>query len=160
MNIITLTFVWSIRQHKDVSCIIPEHSSPEKIKKTAHYLLHKYDLKDEQIDQFFEFKEKHFSQSSEKLEEIRNLKEEVYKELFDENPDTIKVNKIIEQIGGKYSEIIQMNFYHFFELKSIFPEDHQEQYKLFVKDIIKRMDHFRHGPRGDMQRGPMHKHNP
>jgi len=151
INILTLLLLWRTQLDKpdpDFSRIYMRH---ERMKKSSQYLEHHYNFDKMQIEQFFDFKDKHYNQSSGKLEEIKNLRKEIYNELFNEHPDTNKVNEIIDKIGGKYSEITQMNFYHFLEMKKLFPDDKQDQYIQFVKDIIKRMDYFRHGHNRDMQ---------
>ena len=92
------------------------------------------------------------------MDDIKHLKDQIHEELFKEVPDTNKVNVLIQKLGYKYEDVMHLNFHHFMELKGIFPTDSLEEYKIFIHDIMDRMDQFRPHMQEERMRRNRHRH--
>lgn len=105
-------------------------------------------LSAEQIQQFAEIRNKHFSQIRPLQEQSHQLRLDLLDEIFTVNPDQAKINELLTELGDKQSQFEMNLFNHFQELKTACNQQQTEALKTMLINLIESTR-----PR-DPQRGP------
>lgn len=134
MNISILALVWiMISKKPEARGPLPGAGTPEKL---VHFLRQDLKLDEPQVKQFLKQRQEHRMKSEQILKTIHSLKKEMFDELFKEQPDTVKVNQLIDSIGEKQKEIDRLTFNHFAELKKLCGEQQQEKLQKILDEFF------------------------
>ncbi|HOP05769.1 MAG TPA: periplasmic heavy metal sensor [candidate division Zixibacteria bacterium] len=68
--------------------------------------------------------------------QVAQLNEQLFSEVFADNPDTVLVNRVAEEIGSRQSEIQQMLFAHFEQIRQICRPEQEERLKGLILNIF------------------------
>lgn len=133
MNIATLALLWFSQFKKPKP--FPPPGTQESLMEGVKFLEKELNLSEIQIQQFIESRNKHANQSKEIHDKIYRLKKEILDEVFKPVPDSLKIQRLRNEIGQQQSEFERYLFKHFLELKSYCRPEQQEKLKLFLNDI-------------------------
>jgi len=130
LNVSSLTTIWFLQLRQSP---LPQDNRPDNVR---HFLEQELRLTEEQAQQFEELRKQHFVETKAIHEEASQLKKTIMDELFASPPDTAKVESLAEQIGSKQTELEQLRFYHFLNLKSLCEPEQVEKFQALIHEIF------------------------
>jgi len=133
MNITTLALLWFSQFKRPEP--FPPPGSRESLIKGVSFLKKELNLSEKQIQQFIESRNKHANQSKENQHKIHQLKRQILDEVFKPVPDSVKIQRLSNEIGQQQIEFEHYLFKHFLELKSYCNQEQQEKLKSFFYDV-------------------------
>ncbi len=118
-------------------------------------LRQKLDLTPEQMDDIRQSRRAYWETISPDVEQYRTLQENLFQEMKAENPDTGKINQIIDQMGQMQTDIRRKTINHILTEKDFLSP---EQRHMLMRTFIDHMDEEFQRPmfRG-MHRSPEHR---
>ncbi|MCF7955963.1 MAG: periplasmic heavy metal sensor [Phycisphaerae bacterium] len=108
------------------------------------------DLSDQQVQQFEQIRDDHFSQTIPLQEEMHKLRLELLEEIFVTTPEEAKIQEILKKLEQRSGQFEVSLLQHFQQLKNVCDQKQTEALKLMLADIIERgrpRDPRRHLPR-------------
>ncbi|MFC2114495.1 Spy/CpxP family protein refolding chaperone [Bacteroidota bacterium] len=117
------------------------------------FMLKDLGLSDEQFEEFRMQGRDFFKSSRESMEKMRINKENLFLEISKENPDTVVLNRITNQMGQDYAALKRASIAHFFEIKKILTPDQQQK---FFERMKNENMHFGPGSGHGNFEGPPH----
>ena len=79
------------------------------------------------------------------LQKLRQLNVDLADEVMQENPDTIKLNRLCAEIGNLHAQMKLGTMHHMLDIKHIASPEQNEKLKDFYREMLTRGD----GPRSD-----------
>ena len=117
LNISTISMLW-LNQNRGPGAP-PPRGKERQDNRTLEFLQKELDLTDEQILQYDQLRQTHAEQTRVLIDDIRRLKQEMMDEMFYDEPDTAKAMQLADLIGEKQTEVEQITFDHFLDLKKL-----------------------------------------
>jgi Spy/CpxP family protein refolding chaperone len=123
-------------------------------------LRQKLDLTQEQIDRIRQSRMKYWETISSDVNEYRTLQENLFNAMTADNPDTTKINQIVDQMGQMQTDIKRKTIHHILGEKDFLSP---EQRNMLMRTFIDHMDQefqrpmFRGMHRPPDHRGKMHR---
>ena len=111
----------------------PQERGQEEVQ---YFLKKELNLSEEQAKQFRELGEQHNMQSRSVQNETHRFKREIMDELFASQPDTVKVERLANEIGIKEAEKEKLLFHHFMDLASVCDQEQKEKFKALIHDLL------------------------
>lgn len=113
-------------------------------------------LSDQQVQQFEQIRNDHFTETIPLQEEMHKLRLELLEEIFVTTPEEAKIQEILKTLEQKSGQFEAGLLQHFQQLKNVCDQQQTEALKLMLADIIERgrpRDPRRHppGPSGDFR---------
>lgn len=133
MNITTLALLWFSQFKKPKP--FPPPGTQDSLIEGVRFLEKELNLTEMQIKQFIDSRNRHATKSKEIQDKIHQLKRQILDELFKSAPDSVKIQKLSNEIGQQQIEFERYLFEHFLELKSYCRPEQQEKLKLFFYDV-------------------------
>lgn len=138
LNIVLLFMLWLSMQGQRTPQLPPRREPGEKMRAILKSDL---GLSELQIEQFEKSRKQHQRQSLVFLNDIKNLKGEMFNELFETKPDSVKVTTLIDSIGEKQKQLERLTYEHFAALKDVCGDDQQQQQLRLIIDDFFRPPH-------------------
>lgn len=144
VNISALATVW-FQQHRPWRGPEPgrRESPPQRV---SQFLKQELALTEAQTRQFAELQNRHFTQARATRDAIRDLKDELFRELSAAAPDTAKAERLAAAIGARQSELEKMTFYHFLALKRLGTPAQQKKLEALFGELLRLLDPRRQQP--------------
>ena len=142
LNLLTISLFW-YREYKSQSF---ERREPKMEKQFRHERLLKKELgfSQEQIDKYKKLSANFFEKTRQHRTSIDILKHQVFDQVFNETPDSKKVDELGKQLGQLESELSNIVFQHFLQVKTICNLDQQQKMQVLFKDLFRRSRPPRH----------------
>lgn len=138
-NITTLAIIWSDR--------IPPPVRPDGVRpagqriRTVMFLKRELGLDEQQVREYRKFRLQHRNQMRKLNDEILGLKKELLDQLFYDQIDEKKVEKILDSIGDRQRQVERLKFDHFNDLKKLCGEGQQEKLRRLFGELFRPHDH-------------------
>lgn len=151
INISAITTIFlgiSVRDKKDVRPL------PPKTEYNRHHDGRFFDrnlnLSEEQHQQFIKAKHKFYSEAKKIAGQMHKKRVEFIDELASDEPDTLKLQEIANEIGMLHSKLKFQTYKHYLNMKSICTEGQEEKLIKIFKSMLYKEDSFmsprnRHG---------------
>ena len=94
---------------------------------------------DDQMAQFETAKDKHLQQSLEIRQTMQPQRESLMALLPHSSPDSTTIRQLTAEIGAQQSQLEQLNFDHFHELRTICTPAQQVQFDQLIGDILRQL---------------------
>jgi len=137
-NIISLTALWYTLYKKDIPVHHPMMRMSGGKPDVMNFLCNRLDLDSSQIKIFERLRSQHFNQINSVNENIFTLKQELFTEIFRDNPDSLKINELTEKIGDFYGKKEKVLAGHFLDLKKVCKADQCKEFRNLVERTIRR----------------------
>lgn len=128
VNILTLSLLWVSRVSEPERLPIP--GSKESLQEGAKFLEKELNLTKDQIQKFIIARNKHVEESKDYHNKIYNLKKTILEEVFKDNPDSLKIHNMSNEIGVLQSKLELVLAKHFNDLSTYC--NHAQKEKLFL----------------------------
>jgi DNA-binding transcriptional MerR regulator len=135
LNVATLSFMW-IQMAKEPPRPGRTDAAHDQ-ERIIRFFKEELGLNDKQIKVFLQHRENHRIASERILADTQHLKQEMFNELFHEQPDTAKVERLIDEIGEKQKEMERLTFNYFAELKQLCGERQQERLQKLLDEFFR-----------------------
>lgn len=142
LNIGTLIYLFTSRGRNEQS------NRPDAV---SEFIIERLKLDARQQEQFAMLREKHRNIMQGAHREDRELHDQYFALLKNENPDKQKVDSLIKLMVDQRSIIESANFDHFESLRKICREDQKRLFDATIDEIARRL-----GPKGPGPGGPPH----
>ena len=136
LNISTISMLW-LNQNRRPGAP-PPRAEARQDQRTLEFLQRELDLTDEQILQYDQLRQAHGEQTRVLINDIRRLKQEMMNEIFYDEPDTTETMEIADLIGEKQTEIEQITFNHFLDLKELCGTEKVGKLRGLVDEFFRR----------------------
>ncbi|MCF8297231.1 MAG: hypothetical protein K9J13_06785 [Saprospiraceae bacterium] len=100
------------------------------------FIQEELNLTDEQLSQFDKMRKTHMEKSKKTRDIIIEKHNILYDEITKENPDSLIVNSMLEDIGKLHVELYTNNIKHYKDLRKICQGEQIENLNEFYKDIM------------------------
>ena len=147
LNIFTVSMLW-LNQNRPIR-MPPRMREPGQNQRALQLLQKELDLTDSQIQQYHQLGLINKRKTSVLINDIRLLKKEMIDKIFKNEPDTIKVMEIAALIGKKQTEVEQITFKHFLDLKELCGVEQVDKLQGLVDEFFRR-----HPPSGQKKPTP------
>ena len=149
--ITTIFFGISIKDKKDVRPL--PHKTEYRRHHEGRFFDKSLNLTEEQHEQFRKAKHKFYSEAKKIAGQMHKKRVEFINELASDEPDTIKLQEIANEIGVLHSKLKYQTYKHYLNMKSICTEEQEEKLIKIFKSMLYKADSFmsprnRHGRRG------------
>jgi Spy/CpxP family protein refolding chaperone len=135
LNITTLTFMWIRMQHPPGPPQPNQHENPDRV---IRFLRQELQLDNQQIEAFMQQRRQHRVAARRINNEIHELKQEMLNELFQNQPDTVKVNGLVEAIAIKQKDVERLTFEHLRNLIKICGAQQEERLQKLLQEFFRR----------------------
>ena len=134
LNVSLLTVIWIGRRPIEPRPIdAPPHSE-----RTLELLQQELGFSDEQIRQYDLLRKEHARQTLHLITDIQRLKKEMLDEVMTGHPDSVRVSQTATAIGNLQSQIEQLTFQHFLDLKELCGENQVKQLHMLMQAFFAR----------------------
>ena len=131
LNVVTLGSFWLRRPpHRPIGA----GQSPDGQKIMEERL----QLSDEQARQFERIRNEHFMRARPLQDDIHKIRLDLLDEVFSSEPNEVKIQKLLAEVGDKQGEFEKNLYNHFQELKNVCNQQQREELKLMLIDLIER----------------------
>ncbi|UCH14642.1 MAG: periplasmic heavy metal sensor [Bacteroidales bacterium] len=154
INISAITTIFlgvSLKDKKDIRPLPPktEHRRHHE----GEFFYRSLNLSEEQHQQFKKAKHKFYSGAKNIAGQMHRKRIEFINELASEEPDTIKLQEIANEIGALHSKLKFQTYRHYLDMKRICTEEQEEELMKIFKSMLYKEDSFmsprgRHGGKG------------
>jgi Spy/CpxP family protein refolding chaperone len=127
INIISLSYIWYKEMNRP-KLPLPQPGREE----VGGFIKEQLNLNDEQKRKFDEYMKEHADVTSQMNDKMGELKKEILLEAFRANPDSNKVNELIQKISKTQEEYERFLYLHFQKLASVCNPEQKEK----LKDIF------------------------
>jgi hypothetical protein len=121
----------------------PASSSTEESYSAGKIITNELGLSADQKDMFHSINSSYNQQSQKILDQLTEKRSEMLAELGEENPDTLILNTIANDIGDLHAALKLLTIENFLELKKICTTDQQLQLSKIYKDMLESEGHFK-----------------
>jgi periplasmic protein CpxP/Spy len=109
-------------------------------------------LTPQQVQQYDEMREIHFSKMQELNKSTRELKEQLFEQISTTDTSNQELNNLLQQIGNNEMQKDRITVEHFRHVRSILTEEQKEKFDKIIKDVMRMFGRpqppgFRRGPR-------------
>jgi len=136
LNISTISMLW-LNQNRGPG-VPPPRDQARQDQGTLEFLQRELDLTDEQILQYDQLRQTHAEQTRVLINDIQRLKKEMIDGIFYDEPDTMKAMEIADLIGDKETEVEQITFNHFLDLKQLCGTEQVDKLRGLVDEFFRR----------------------
>ena len=151
INISAITTIFlgiSIRDKKDVRPL--PHKTEYHRHHKGRFFESSLNLSEEQHQQFKKAKHKFYSEAKKIAGQMHKKRVEFINELASDEPDTIKLQEIANEIGMLHSKLKFQTYKHYLDMKSVCTEEQEEKLIKIFKSMLYKEDSFmsprnRHG---------------
>ena len=151
VNIITVSIIWiqTTRTNR-----FPPPSMQGDKNGPAGLMQHELGLSDEQVKQYNQIRKENLDEAKAITDKIADTKIQFAKELFKQNPDTVVISSLANQIGKAQSQLEVLRFYQFRRLIAICKPEQKEKLKPIIEEVLgsrqppERNDERGEGPGG------------
>lgn len=151
LNVATIgTIIYHNKQEKsDSTAIVLDEEKPPL---TGRYFRQTLGFNNNQMEMFREANRNFQPQANKLIFEMDSLKNEMYKELNNIQPDSLKLNDLSNHIGMHHAELKRITNSFYLKMKSICNEAQREQLEEMFLPLYKdETINFRHGRRDNIQ---------
>jgi Spy/CpxP family protein refolding chaperone len=127
INIISLSFIWYKEMNRPK--LPPPQPGGEEV---GGFIKEQLNLNKEQKKKFDEYMKEHAVVTSRMNDKIGEIKREILLEAFSANPDSNKVNELVQQISKLHGEYEKYLYFHFQKLASVCNTEQKQR----LKDIF------------------------
>jgi len=157
LNAATLTSFWMGKSTAE----LPRH--PDGGRDGQKIMEERLQLSDEQGLQFKQIRNEHFMRTRPLQGDMHKTRLDILDEIFASEPDDVKIQKLLAELGIKQNEFESKLIRHFQELKGACNAQQTEELKHMLLGLIERTQprdprHHRPGPGGES--GPDHRPPP
>jgi periplasmic protein CpxP/Spy len=135
LNVSTLYLLWSKEIKK------PDRPAPqtrERSEKFNSFLREKLQFSANQIQEYEQYRDKHAEQTRKLMNQTHDLKQKLLNEIFNEEPDTTRSDKLAEEIGIRQTQIERITFSHFLDLKKLCGKEQQNKLRALIDDFHRK----------------------
>ncbi len=133
LNLFTLSFIWFRMQRP-----APPPKRPEDQEQVIRLLKDELNLNDLQVEAFLQQRRAFQTASRHVLDTLHVLKQAMFAELFKEQPDSVRVDHLIRQIGEQEKAKERLTFEHFAKLKELLGDQQQDRLQRLLEDFYRR----------------------
>lgn len=126
---------------------------PKERKPPGVFLVKELGFNDAQKEQFRALSREHRQKTREILDEIRELKDELFIGLSDASLGTVNTDSIATLIGEKEKKKELLTFEHFSEVQKLCNAEQKEKFSKIIKDALRRVGGDQGPPRGQGPKG-------
>lgn len=157
LNVATIgTIIYHTRQEKSdsIAIVLDESKSPL----TGRYFRQTLGFDNNQMEVFREANHDFQPQANMLIFEMDSLKNEMYKELNNTQPDSLKLNNLSNHIGMHHAELKRITNSFYLKIKSVCNEAQREQLEEMFLPLYKdERNNFRQMRRGNFQNNNGHR---
>lgn len=136
LNLGTLLILWMGKPSRPKGKGGP--SSPKQEQARLEQLLNKeLGFDENQVQQYLKLRHDHQVQSRMLTERIRELKKQMFDEVFKEKPQQLS-DSLLNLVQAKQAEIEQVTFQHFLDLKKLCKPEQQDKLKLLMHEVFRK----------------------
>ncbi len=147
LNLFTLSAFWlSMVINKPIFPIAKHDLIEDKERRPEDFLEEELKLSIDQKQHFEISSMKHTLRTKDIAREIHMRKRLLVDELFQQKPDTLKIQKLSEEIGMMQAGLEMVNNEHILELKSVCQPEQQEKLKLLFNEMLETSRPDEHRP--------------
>lgn len=133
LNLFTLSVLWMTNTRRERP---PKHGPHFRAHDRKDILDAELNFNDEQKEKHRTLKENHFKQMRILTEEIHKNKKDLFNRLSEPTYDSLEVKALCNKIGSLQSDLEELTFYHFNDIKSICTPEQKEKLKEVNKKLI------------------------
>jgi Spy/CpxP family protein refolding chaperone len=104
---------------------------------TQYFMAKELQLTELQSEQLEALRAPHLVETKQLLTEIYELKQMISAELFEMSPNVEQVDELAGRIGEKYTELEQLRFQYFLEMREMFEPDQQEELEKLMGELLR-----------------------
>lgn len=135
VNISSLATVW-FQQHRRPEPPPRDMPPPPG---ANQFLKRELGLNDAQAEQFAKLQRQHFERARALQNAIGELKHELFGELSSPVPDTVKVERLADEIGARQSDLEKITFHHFLDLKNLCTVEQRKKLDVLFHELLRGM---------------------
>jgi Spy/CpxP family protein refolding chaperone len=158
MNISALATIWFQRHRPNAFLRGPEQRPPGREPRADDrintFLKHELGLTETQIGKFVSLQREHFRSAKAIHDRIRDLKRDLFNELSASTPDTVKADRLADEIGMQQRELEKLTFYHFLALKRVCTPEQRKKLDTLFGELLRMLNPQRRPPPKDLPRPP------
>jgi Spy/CpxP family protein refolding chaperone len=94
------------------------------------------ELSEKQHQHFIATKHKFFKEAGRISEQMHKKRVEFINEITSDNPDTIKIREIANEIGSLHAKLKYQTYKHYIEMKSVCDKEQEEKLMLMFKSML------------------------
>jgi hypothetical protein len=134
LNIGTMTLVL-LRETRRPDLPPPHHRPSHDGPGSASMLKKELALSDEQFERYLELRERHRDKAGRIRDEMDLLRRQMFRQLFETEPDTVEVARIIQILAEKGEMLERVTFAHLRDLRDLCGEGQQEKLQRLLDEF-------------------------
>ncbi len=135
LNLSTLYILWSKDKNKSDRPFPPPR---ERAGNFILFLREELKFRDNQVQDYGQYRNKHAERTRRLMNQVHSLKQEMFNEIFKDEPDSTKANMIAEEIGIIQNQIEKVTFAHFLDLKKLCGTEQTEKLQALIADFNRK----------------------
>ena len=122
------------------------------------FLRYRLELSSDQMEKYKDIQRKYFYSAERIKDQIRDLKQEFYTIITKIDVDKEHADKLSKQIGERHTDLENLTFQHFIDIKKLCDEDQKKLVNELFVEILQHLDPH-HKVKGDNKKPPKRREN-
>lgn len=136
LNIGTMALLWLREAHRP-GPPLPPRLAPADKPGSAIMLKSELGMSDEQFERYQELSKQHRAEAGRITDEMHALKRQMFNELFEPEPDTLEVERIIRVLADREAMLERVTFAHLKDLKDLCGEGQREKLQRLLDEFFR-----------------------
>ncbi|GAB4343292.1 MAG: hypothetical protein Kow0037_31300 [Calditrichia bacterium] len=134
LNILTIGYMWYgyLKEKPALTNLPSGYQMGNRI------LARELDLSAEQARQIAQLREGHFSRTSDLMQRISQLRDEMAREALSDSPDTQQIRILARQIGQLRAQMEEQFFLHINQIRGVCSPEQRQRCDQFIKRMLRK----------------------